>query len=303
MPATASTRARRRGLRLLRWGLIALAILVVLIALTVLNNNYSLHHPSRAALSSQLDRAIESSTQWMVSHPEIQGNPPLMLMVGDMADMSGDPRLHSFVESYLASPRIRVPGKPVTWYYAHWVDPTVPLPRIAQSEFPSLMWQDRWFCYATAPDRVDLSASDRADLFSPTKYSWGVRLHLQLIALDIYRHFQGPSKELDAVLGPVTAGVASDAFWDFRVNDSYPQRSAFLLAAGKPDLVRSRWIERTLNYQRSDGSWATCWYGWCRGVFEFKLKDFDPAHTTVQAAWALYQLKYRYSDWIGQHYH
>jgi hypothetical protein len=71
--------------------------------------------------------------------------------------------------------------------------------------------------------------------------------------------------------------VARDAYWDFRVSDSYPQRSAFLLAAGQPELVKKRWIERILDRQNPDGSWNYCWYGWCRGVFEFSLtQDPDP---------------------------
>jgi len=28
----------------------------------------------------------------------------------------------------------------------------------------------------------------------------------------------------------------------------------------------------------------------------------DPQHATIQAAWALAQLKYRYPQWIEQHY-
>ena len=139
-------------------------------------------------------------------------------------------------------------------------------------------------------------------MFSPTKFSWGIRLHLQLLALDIYRRFNGTSPELEGVLGPVTQGVARDAYWDFRVNDAYYQRAACILGAGRPGLVRSRWVDRMLDYQNADGTWNYCWYGWCRGVFEFSLSQNDHGHSTVQAAWALYQLKYRYSDWIAKNY-
>ena len=305
LDATASEKPVLAG-RLLRYVTILVllvAVLLAIVALTVFNNNYSLRRISRADFSSQLDHAIENSTQWMLQHPEIQGNPPLMFMVGDMAEMSGDPRLHSFVASYLANNRVRVPGRPITWYYAHWADPSVPVPSIPPWEVPYLGWQDRWFAFATAPHQVELSAADHADLFSPTKYSWGIRLHLQLIALDIYRHFNGPSAELDSAINPVSEGVARDAYWDFRVSDSYYQRSAYILGAGRPDLIRGRWIERTLDYQRPNGSWAYCWYGWCRGIFEFRFGDFGPDHSTVQAAWALYMLKYRHPQWIKQHYH
>ncbi len=142
--------------RLLRWVLLASLIVVVLFAVAVLNNNYSLHRTSRAEFTAQMDRAIDSATTWIVQQQDIQGNPPLMFMIGDMAQMSGDPRLRSYIASYLASPRVRVPGRPATWYYAHWVDPSVPLPMISASAVPNLGWQDSWFMYATAPDRVPL---------------------------------------------------------------------------------------------------------------------------------------------------
>jgi hypothetical protein len=306
VPATAA-KSENKSLvrRLLHLALLAIVIVIALFALAVLNNNYSLHKPSQAEFSAQLDRAIDTSTAWMVQHPDIQGNPPLMFMIGDMADMSGDPRLRAYVADYLNSKWTRQPGKPATWYHAHWVDPSVPLPMISESELPTLLFQDHWFMYATAPDRVSLPPDSRADLFSPTKYSWGTRLHLQLIALDIYRHFNGPLPELNAAINPVTEGVANDAYWDFRVSDSYEQRSAFILAAGRPDLVKSRWIDRILANQQPDGAWNYCWYGWCRGVFEFRLGDAargDQGHSTVQAAWALYQLKYKHQDWIKAHY-
>lgn len=295
--------------RFLRWMTTHVAILILLLAvvlaivgLTVLNNNYSLHRRSRADFSAQLDHAIEASTQWMVQHPEIQGNYALMFMVGDMAEMSGDPRLHSFVQSYLASPRVRVPGDPLTWYYARLVEPGAPVPTLAVTGPDSRSHRGIWIYYATAPMQLQLSAADRADMFSPTKYSWGTRLHTQLLALDVYRHFNGPSPELDRAINPVSEGAAHDGYWDFRVSDSYYQRSAFILGADRPDLVRGRWIERILDNQRPDGSWGFCWYGWCRGIFEFRLDDWDPGHSTVQAAWALYLLKYRYSQWIEQRY-
>jgi hypothetical protein len=288
--------------RLLGWLLAGVAVLAVLFAVAVLNNNYSVHHRSRAEFNAQLDRAIESSTQWILKNPENYGNPPLMYMVGDMAEMSGDPRLQQYVQGYLASNRVHVSGRPQTWYYARWAFPTLAVPLIPRQLVPYLSWQDRWFMYGSAPDKVEITAEDHADLFSPTKYSWGVRLHLQLIALDIYRRFNGPSPELNAAINPVAEGVAHDAYWDFRVNDAYYQRNATILGAGRPDLIRSRWIDRMLDAQNGDGTWNFCWHGWCRGVLEFSLNENDYGHSTVQAAWALYMLKYRYSDWIAQNY-
>lgn len=288
--------------RLLGWILLVIVALVALVAAAVLNNNYSIHKPSRAEFNARLNHAIETSTEWILQHPEVQHNPPLMYMVGDMAGMSDDPRLRDFVRSYLSGNRVRIPGKPITWYYAHWADPSLPVPWISGPDVATLTWQDRWFAYGSAPDRVEIPPGDHDNLFSPNRYNWGIRLHFQLMALGMYRHFSGPTDELDAAINAVAPGVARDGYWDFRVGDAYYQRSATLLAAGRPDLVRSRWIDRILDRQYPDGHWSYCWYGWCRGVLEFALEN-DVGHSTVQAAWVMYMLKYRYTDWINQHYH
>jgi hypothetical protein len=302
----AAAKKPRSGIlvRLVKIAAICLALLLAIGAAAVLNNNYSLNRPSRQEFTERLDRAIEASTRQIVQNPINYGNPPLMFMVGDMARMSGDPRLQKYVQDYLASKWVNIPGRPITYYYAHWVNPALPVPVIPREMLRDLSWQDRWFGYASAPTQMDIPEFDHANLFSPTKYTWGTRLHLQFIALDIYRQFNGPSPELDAAINAIAEGVAREAYWDFRVNDAYYQRSATILGAGRPDLVRSRWIDRILAAQRPDGNWDMCWYGiWCRGVLEFSTHEKDDAHSSVQAAWALYQLKYRYSDWIAKNYH
>jgi hypothetical protein len=298
MTSTGATKKSKLG----RIIFILVLLILVVGSCIVVYNNYSLRQTSRKEFDARLDRAIDTATDWLVKNRDYEGNPPLMYMVGDMARLSSDPRLKTIVDGYLASNKVRVPGQPVTWYYARLVDPNAPVPELSPAEAMTINWQYRWNAFAVAPTRVHIPEEDRADFFSATKYSWGTRLHIQLLALDIYRAFNGPSTEVDQAINPVAEGVAKDAYRDFRVNDAYFQRTAFLLGAGRPDLVRSRWVDRILDNQKDNGSWGYCWYGWCRGMLEFKLNDYYPVHPTVQAAWALYQLKYRYPQWIEEHY-
>ena len=291
-----------KGHRLWKRMAITLAVFLVIVALTFVNNNYSFHRISRNEFSSRLDHAIDSSTQWMVQHPDIQGNPSLMYMVADMEKMSNDPRLHQMLQEYRYSRYVTDPQRPFAPVWARMVDPHAHVPMMDLTAVPTgdiaeLVWD----AYAVAPDRVLISDAQRDNMFSPTKYFWG-RRHHQLFALEMYRSYNGGSKELNQTIDHLAEKVARDAHFDFRVNDSYVQRTAFILGAERPDLIRPRWIERILDYQRGDGSWATCWYIWCRGILEFSFSDSDPGHATVHAAWALYQLKYRYSQWIGQYY-
>ena len=301
VPSTKSTSKKVLGKLLLSIAVVWLA-LVVVVAAFILSNNFSIAHPTRTQFTANLDSAINASTEWMSNHPELMNNPPLTFMVSDMARTSNDPRMHGMVAGYMRSKRVRQPGEPITWFYARLVDGTTEVPRLTIFDARDTTWQNRIDAFAVAPQKVELTTAERTDLFSPTKFRWGSRYH-QLVALDMYRYFNGDSPELASVMTPVTQGVVNDQRFDFRVNDSYPQRLWTILGAGRPDLIRARWVERLMSYQRSDGSWDYCWYGWCKGIVEFHADEQDSAHTTVQAAYTLYLIKYRYPEWIAEHYH
>ena len=134
-------------------------------------------------------------------------------------------------------------------------------------------------------------------MFSPKAHYWGSLTH-QVFSLYIYRKHQGKTSELDSLLDHLCERIAFEAFWDIRVTDLYLQRIAFLLAAGRPDLVKRRWVERLLEHQTESGGWQPAWHGWGPDLFRFSLEEDPPnAHATVQGAWVLYMLKYRYPNW------
>lgn len=293
---------RGRGRTLLGWAASIADVALLIVMLALLNNNYALARVPGAEVRARLERSIERATSWLSAHPEILGNPALLFMVVDMERMSGDARMRAMLDAYRRSTFMSDPSDPLSAVWAYLVDPHRPIPVINATGVPANdVVEILWMAHAIAPDRVLISADQHANMFSRTKYFWGRRNH-QLFTLDMYRYFNGGSPELDSTLAHLANKVARDAHFDLRVNDSYPQRIAFVLAAGHPDLIRPRWVERVLRYQHPDGHWNYCWYRWCKGVFEFSARDLDPAHTTVQAAWALYMLKHRFPQWIGRHY-
>ena len=287
--------------RLLRWTAVGVATLIVLLVVAVLNNNFSPAHRSRAAFNAQLDASLDHAIAWIAANNPTSGvNPPLMYMIADMEKMTNDPRLRSVLEANKQTLNGRYRSSPLTPFWLRFLDPHAPLPFMSTLELRREGFDQRWFAYAIKPEQVHLSEDDLANLFSLTKYVWGARHH-QLLGLIMYRDFNGDSEKVDDTLRRLCEKEARDQTYDFRVTDAYVQRNAFMLAAGQPDLVRSRWVERILDNQTPDGSWKSCWYEWCRGVMEFG-HNTDPAHTAIQAAWALAQLKYRYPQWIEQHY-
>jgi hypothetical protein len=287
--------SRTRRLWSVLW--IGFAFLAILLACILLYNNYSFRSQSRSQFNAQLDGALERATVWIVAHPELSlRNPSIMYMIADMAKMSGDPRLQQLLYEY--SQRLQHPSDALDLFWLRITDRHSPLPLIAAPELGDAGNERFWDAYALAPHNLQISNADRANMFSPTKYTWGTRHH-QLLTLVMYRDFNGDNPELDSVINHLSEKIARDAHFDFRVSDSYIQRTTFVLAAGRPDLIRGRWVERILDNQMPDGSWKYCWYGWCRGIFEFNLTS--PGHATVQAAWALTMLKYRYPQWIEEH--
>jgi 4-amino-4-deoxy-L-arabinose transferase-like glycosyltransferase len=286
--------------RLLRWVAIAVALVIVFVAVALLNNNFSFIRHSGGDFNAQLDASLDRAIAWIASNNDVTGiNPPIMYMVADIEKMTGDPRLLSVLEANKRTLSTRYAAAQLAPFWMRFADPRAPLPFITTDELSREGFDQRWFAYAINPDKAHLSEEDLANLFSLTKYVWGARHH-QVLALIMYRDFNGDSEKVDDTLRQLCEKEARDQRYDFRVTDAYVQRNAFMLAAGQPDLVRSRWIERILDNQMPDGSWNYSWYGWGRGVMEFGSKDSQ--HTTIQAAWAIAQLKYRYPQWIDEHY-
>ena len=291
-------RAARRALRATA---VVMILLIILLAVAVLNNNVSITHRSRATFDAQLDGSLERAIAWIGANNDPSGvNPPLMYMICDIEKMSADPRLSAVLETNTQTLHGRYAPDLLTPFWLRFANPQATLPFVSTSELRGQGFDQRWFAYAIKPEQVHLSDEDLANLFSPTKYVWGARHH-QLLGLIMYRDFNGDSAKVDTTLRQLCEKEARDQRYDFRVSDSYLQRNAFMLAAGQPDLIRSRWIERIIDNQMPDGSWKFCWYGWCRGVLDFGHTDSQ--HATIQAAWALAQLKYRYPQWIKEHYH
>jgi len=303
VPSSSKSKESSRWIhRLIRACWRGVAILALAVVFTLLNNNYSLRRPSRTAFDEQLDRSLDAATNWIKDNAYIsERNPSVMYMIASMERISHDPRLQTVLDDYQKHYLTR-PASAIDFVWFRLVIRDAQVPEIYAPSMHGEMNELLWNAYALAPDKVYLAADDRASMFSPTRFTWGMRQH-QTLALVMYRDYNGSSPELDSTINYLAEKIARDAHFDFRLNDSYIQRTAFVLAAGRPDLIRPRWVDRILDHQNADGSWNSCWYGWCRGIFEFRIDSGGDGHATVQAAWALTMLKYRYPQWISEHYH
>ena len=279
-------------LHLRRWFVSLLLLSGVGVAAALLNNNISFLPASRAAFGAEVEGGVQAGTDWIVAHPD-EDNPALLYMIADMADLSGDHRLRQIVDRYMHNP---FTGSHTVW--RRLVDRTAHVLPPSRRELDSYEGYQRWIAHAVA--QVPLSETERADMFAPDRFMWGSRTH-QLFALILYRERGNHSPAVDDLINHLCEKIAREARWDVRVTDLYLQRIAFILAAGRPDLIKRRWVERAMASQKHDGGWIASWYGWGPRLFEYSFRQPGTnSHTTVQAVWTLYLLKYRFPTWIEQ---
>jgi hypothetical protein len=284
---------RRRWTRRL---LYLVATIVALLILSVLNNNIAWWPTSRGTFVFDLDNGFFRASEWVIlrtDSPDVF-NPALLYMLDDIAKLSEYGSLRLLVEQYDKRLGL-IPWRRLT-------DPGAEVRGLTLSELAALDDYQHWILYAIAPAQSPLSEQDRAAMFAADKHRRGSLTH-QLYAVLLYRKRAGPSAELDALVDRLCERIAAEAVWDFRVTDLYLQRVAFLLAAGRVDLVKRRWVERVISNQEVDGGWVASWYGMGPRTLEFSLRGKRTnAHTTVQGLWIYAMLKYRYPLWVDKNY-
>jgi len=277
----------------------SLLLTVCLVGLTVATvyNNVSFSRATQNTFRVRLANAIYLGTEWVREHGRAllaAPNSALFHMISDMAKLSDNAVLIRLSEAYLQQPD----DSP----WRRLSDPDRAAEPPSAEYLRGLQDYQQWILYGIDPARVALPPKEVDRLFDPDMHISGSLTH-QLFALMIYRDFQGSTEHLDALIDHLCQRIAREALVDFRVSDIYLQRVAFLLAAGRPDLVKRRWVERILANQRDDGGWTYPWYHWGPGLLRFHIHTASPtAHPTIQGLWALYQIQYRYPDWITTHY-
>jgi hypothetical protein len=292
-----------------RWQLvggISGAAAVITAGAFLANNNFG-GILSRTEFDGRLEQMLERSRDWVLGNNdastedqqrragELIGNSALIMMVDDSARLSRDPALRNGVTEYFNV-------YPLT-AWSRMVDPGRPFKAPTNEEFKTLADYQRWFLWALAPDKIALSPQEKADLDSPDRMGRG-RLTHQLMAWVLYRQNNGSAPQVEALIDHLARRVAGEAAIDFRMTDMYLQRVAFLLHAGRPDLVRPRWVERIMSGQQNDGGWTWAWYGWGPPFFQLRVpEETSSAHPSAQGLWIAYMLKYRYQDWVARHYH
>lgn len=182
------------------------------------------------------------------------------------------------------------------WFIQNQARLVEDLPR---SEFGSLTDDQRWFYHVLGGTGIKLDDEELLLLMSPTACS-ARRLTHQLFALNLLQHRNPDDAELSKLRKVLCERIAREAVWDARIGDMLYQRIAFLLMSGRDDLIKPRWVEQLIAFQQKNGGW-----GYFYRPLLFRAVSGEQTaseHASVQAAWVLCQLKYRYPQWIERHY-
>lgn len=310
IPARKNTPRSALRFWLPRVAVVGFALALIVVSLAVLNNNLPAPRLTRREFEARLDQVLGRSTDWTLQQfheldaardptPEgraLLSNAATAYMMVDSASLSDNPRMKALGSTFV---KAWVEARDV---WGRLVDPSIAAQDPKSGELQALPEYMRWILHGAAPNVVALAPRELDNMFSPDRFRTGKATH-QLFALYFYRKSQGSTPELERLMNRIAERIAWEAALDFRVTDLYLQRIAFLLAVGRADLVRPRWVERAFAAQQADGGWGRTWHGWTRTPYRLALADVSSnSHSTAQGMWIAYMLKYRYPQWIDKNY-
>ncbi len=283
--------------KLRSWICYSCGLIVFAITLAIINNNISVSSVSEALFKSRLDHTMALSMEWFEADAENMMKAPnaaLFHMIADMAELSDNNRLNNIIMQYKARAERSI--------WRRLIDKKASVLIPDRQLLDRLEDYQRWIAYAIEPIRTPVTEDEKISMFAPDTHYWGSLTH-QLFSLYLYRKYQGASTALEELTDHLCERIAFEAACDIRVTDLYLQRIAFILAAGRDDLIKKKWVERLMAHQQDNGGWLPGWYGWGPELFKFtfKKKKTTP-HTSVQGMWVLWMIKYRYPEWIARNY-
>src|SRR5262249_55926631 len=159
------------------------------------------------AFADSFERALRIGTDWMVTHPETE-NLALLYMVADMAALTDDVRLRRIVANAVTNSVL-----PPDSVWRRMLEPGASVRRTTWEGLSELQDYQRWFLYAIAPQRVELTDAERTAMFAPDRFVWGSRTH-QLLALILYKNRTANTPALTDLINHLSEKIALEEHWD-----------------------------------------------------------------------------------------
>jgi len=276
-------------------GLILAVLIIVSGTAALLYNNISVTRD--AAFARRVDTAIESAESWIKSHRmDIleEKNVALLKMLSECDEARANPLFKEIVRNFMAT-------RSQSGCWRRLIGPNWPIDELELNRLIEKESIDnKWILYAIAVGEAKITPEEM-HLFDPQRWQRRQLTH-QLNALVTLKKRSGKSDEkLDEIIEHLCERLSGELVFDMAVVDIYIQKVTFVLRAGHPEKIRSRWVERIIANQQPDGGWNDRWFCFDsdrRPIFDFAVPPSNQ-HATVQALTALYLVKYRYPEYFG----
>lgn len=243
---------------LLRGILAIIALLALLGAYLVWNNNRAVAPPNQ----DQLKTTLENSIRWLIDNQQSildSNNPMLWRMVQQAGDISGDARLKALFANYAQSYLEKRPNN--IWRPLFYPKSWVPVRFEEIANFPYYNWH---FIYAYTCDRELEKVPEIAAQNDPAfcdHYQHRFRpacVTHQMIGLLLLKRSQcGDQAKLGSGIESLQQRIHSQLTWDPRVVDVYMQRVLMLVESGAADSVKPVWLHQLIDAQQPDGGWSS----------------------------------------------
>lgn len=236
-------------------GTLLIAVLFLLTAWSVWQNNRDVKQPSQAEVQQHFDKSVD----WLVSNyskiEDIQ-NPILWWMIKQAGLESNDQRLKNIFSKYKKEHLDKMPANLSTPMFDKFYRPVVP----DIISLASLRDYQIFFFYGLSCD-ADLGSEPVIQQqmepgFCSLHYLRPRCITHQLMGLRfMQRHQCGYEDKVSQTIGELQQTIVSELTWDYRVGDAYIQRVLMLVDTGASNQVKPVWISNILKAQNADGSW------------------------------------------------
>jgi len=242
---------------------IALVAISLIIGLSVIGyNNRDIEHPSEDDLS----KSLEASIVWLVDNKEPMlafNNPILWYFLHRSAQISGDLRVKSLVESYYdkyIEPKHSAYNRTSLW--KGLFEPEFKYKPLTFYTIDNMNYYSQHFVYAIYCDEGigsldSIKAQNEAEfcgswhLLNPT-----CTTHQLMGIRFLQQENCGDPDQLSSTVEALQSKIVHELTYDPRVLDVYIQRVMMLIESGSSDKVKNIWIHRILEQQHADGGWG-----------------------------------------------
>jgi hypothetical protein len=276
-------------------GLVLAVLIIISGAAAMLYNNVSAD--SDAVFAESVDAAIESAEKWVNSHRIdilTVKNVALLKMLSECNEAKANPLFKDIIRGHLATR-----SQPECW--KRLIDPNWPVNELELNQtIAKESIDNKWVLYAIAAKEAKITPEEM-HLFDPQRWQRRQLTHQVNALVTLKKRSGKPDEKLDEIIEHLCERLSNELVFDMAVVDIYIQKVTFVLRAGHPEKIRTRWVERIIANQLPDGGWNDRWFCFTsnrRPVFDFAAPPSNQ-HATIQALTALYLVKYRYPEQFG----